>query len=53
MLAARAVVEQSLKAMVDVVAMTTGLEYRILRHRARPVTTHERTRWEQVWAGLS
>jgi len=52
-LAARGVATQVLKAAVDCVAVTSGLGYRLLRHRARPVTDVERRRWHDVWAGLN
>jgi len=52
-LAARGVATQVLKAAVDCVAVTSGLGYRLLRHRARPVTEEERREWERVWAGLN
>jgi glycosyltransferase involved in cell wall biosynthesis len=51
-LALRAVVEQGLKAMLDVFAVKTGLNYRIMRHRARPASRSELRQWEEVWAGL-
>ena len=43
------VLEQVLKAMIEVFSVTTGLNYRILRHRALPVAQREIIRWEQVW----
>jgi len=49
LLGARAVAEQALKAAVDCLAVGTGLGYRILRHRALPITEGERQEWEQVW----
>lgn len=52
-LAMRAVVEQLLKGLVDCTAATTGLGYRILRHRAHPITAHEREEWDKVWALLN
>jgi glycosyltransferase involved in cell wall biosynthesis len=52
-LAVRAVLEQGLKAMIDIAAIGSGLNYRLLRHRARPVTLTEQERWEQVWADLN
>jgi hypothetical protein len=35
---------------VDAFAVTSGLGYRVLRHRARPLTSAERSRWNEVWA---
>jgi len=43
---------QGLKAMVDCVAITSGIDYRLLRHRARPVTVEEEGRWHEVWTQL-
>jgi glycosyltransferase involved in cell wall biosynthesis len=44
-----AVLEQILKGMVDCIAVTSGLNYRLLRHRAQPITDEERKQWEHVW----
>jgi glycosyltransferase involved in cell wall biosynthesis len=44
------VLEQCAKAFVDVFAISTGLNHRILRHRARPVGTEIVERWSEVWA---
>jgi glycosyltransferase involved in cell wall biosynthesis len=52
-LAARALVEQVLKAIVDCMAVGSGLNYRLLRHRARPITDAERWTWERVWQHVS
>ena len=40
------------KGVADLVALSTGLQHRVLRHRARPVTVAERTRWSEVWENL-
>jgi glycosyltransferase involved in cell wall biosynthesis len=48
-LAFRAFAEQGLKAVADSVAAGTGLNYRLLRHRARPISQPQRQQWEQVW----
>jgi len=45
----KGVITQVLKGAVDCVAVTSGLNYRLLRHRARPVTDAERQDWERVW----
>lgn len=45
-----AVVKQSAGTVADVLACTTGLEYFVLRHRARPARAHEIERWLDVWA---
>jgi glycosyltransferase involved in cell wall biosynthesis len=44
------VVEQAAKALVDIFAITTGLNFKILRHRAgSPVEAAELIRWRQIW----
>lgn len=48
-MAMRAVFEQWLKAVVDCLAVSSGLNYRILRRRAKAITDAERSEWEQVW----
>jgi hypothetical protein len=45
-----ALLKQTVGAIADAVACTTGLEYLVLRHRARPARTHEVVRWLDVWA---
>jgi glycosyltransferase involved in cell wall biosynthesis len=44
-----AVIEQVLKGALDITAVATGLNYRLLRRRAVPVTSCELDRWNQVW----
>jgi glycosyltransferase involved in cell wall biosynthesis len=53
LLALRALVGQVFKSLVDLIAIGTGLDYHILRHRARPTSALERRRWEQVWSELN
>lgn len=44
------VAEQAVKALVDTVAIATGLNFKLLRHRAaHPVNTAELLRWKEVW----
>ena len=43
------VVEHAMKAVIDTVAISTGLNYRILRHRAIPVGQGAESRWSEVW----
>jgi glycosyltransferase involved in cell wall biosynthesis len=43
------VLVQYVKGAVDIMALLTGLQYRILRHRAMPVTGEEVAEWQQVW----
>jgi hypothetical protein len=52
-LAVRALLGQVFKSLVDLIAIGTGLDYRVLRHRARPTTAPERQRWQQVWSELN
>jgi hypothetical protein len=40
---------QLLKLGIDVVAISTGLDYAILRHRATALTSGEREIWEKIW----
>jgi len=44
--------EHIVKAMVEVVAAGSGLTYRILRHRAKPVDQASLNRWQQIWSDL-
>lgn len=43
---------QLLKGLVDTFAITTGLNYKILRHRINPVSQVEIDRWREVWSAL-
>ena len=52
-LAARAIAGQVMKAGVDAFAVLSGLGYRILRHRARPLSDAEKARWRQVWTQVA
>lgn len=49
----RGLVEQPVKGMVDIFAVTTGLNYRLLRHRAIPIDEKIRATWEKVWLACS
>jgi glycosyltransferase involved in cell wall biosynthesis len=51
-LAARGLLGQVLKGLVDLIAVCTGLNYRLLPHRARPAEESVRKRWTQVWSGV-
>lgn len=45
------ILEQALKALVDIFALTTGLNYKILGHRRGiAVDTATLIRWQQVWS---
>ncbi|WP_414586014.1 glycosyltransferase family 2 protein [Scytonema sp. PCC 10023] len=46
--------QQIPKALVDIFAVATGLDFKILRHRAGiPVETAELIQWRQVWNQLN
>ena len=49
----RGVAEHSLKALVELFAVETGLTYRILRHRALPANKEDLDQWQQVWRALA
>jgi glycosyltransferase involved in cell wall biosynthesis len=49
----RGVVEHTLKAMIEIFAITTGMTDQILRHRALQVSREEVARWKEIWAELA
>jgi glycosyltransferase involved in cell wall biosynthesis len=50
--AIRGTLDQCAKALLDMFAVSTGLNYRILRHRARPLDQRSLQRWAEVWSQL-
>lgn len=48
-MAFRAVFGQVLKAIIDSLAVGSGLNYRVLQHRAQAMTSVEQQEWERVW----
>jgi glycosyltransferase involved in cell wall biosynthesis len=50
--AVKGVLGQTVRGLVDCIAVGTGLGYAILAHRARPITREERRRWMQVWLSV-
>lgn len=48
-MAARGTLAQLTRALLDAAALSTGLHYKLLRHRARPVPSREIRRWPEVW----
>jgi hypothetical protein len=44
---------QAAKGLVDVVAVASHLEHRLLRHRARPASPDELESWSRVWQELT
>jgi len=50
LIAAAALIEQALKGVADSVAIITGLNHRLLRHRALPIAgAAPKQRWQEVW----
>ncbi|WP_300464797.1 glycosyltransferase family 2 protein [Desulfobacula sp.] len=45
--------QQMMKGAVDIVAVTTGLNYKILKHRAIQPARAEEDQWRIVWDGCS
>jgi glycosyltransferase involved in cell wall biosynthesis len=45
----RCVLTQAVKGMAEVVAISTGLNYHLLRARARPIRADELRDWQSVW----
>ncbi len=50
--ASKTVLGQTARMLLDCVAVGTGLRYRLLRHRAQPLSSDELNRWREVWAAL-
>lgn len=46
---ARGLVEQPAKALYDLIAVGSGLNYRLLRHRALPIDETQRASWKEAW----
>ena len=42
-----------IKSVIDMVAVVTGLQYRILRHRACPASGKEIANWKEVWNSVN
>ncbi|MGA9356210.1 MAG: glycosyltransferase [Terriglobales bacterium] len=47
------VLGQIARLALDLTAVSTGLNYRLLPHRARPASRQQARRWQEVWAGVS
>lgn len=45
----RGLIEQPLKALVDAVAIGSGANLQLLRHRASPIDEKNRRKWNEVW----
>jgi glycosyltransferase involved in cell wall biosynthesis len=52
-LAARAVLEQVFKGVIDCSAVHSGLNHRLLRHRAKTISQTEQEQWEAVWRRIT
>jgi glycosyltransferase involved in cell wall biosynthesis len=50
--AAAGVAAQTAKGFLDCIAIGTALDYRLLRHRARPIDDTTVRRWREVWQGV-
>lgn len=50
---ARGLIEQPAKALFDLVAVGSGLNYRLLRHRALPIDDAQRAAWKRVWVATT
>lgn len=48
-----ALIGQITKGMIDGFAIKSGLEYKILRHRAKPIAENECNKWGQLWRDCS
>jgi glycosyltransferase involved in cell wall biosynthesis len=51
--AATSVLEQLLKAAIDIMAIGTGLNYHLLRQRALPADEVVKERWSQMWSVMT
>jgi glycosyltransferase involved in cell wall biosynthesis len=51
--AIRGALGQAIRAALDAGALGTGLGYRLLKHRARPASERDRSRWLEVWRQTS
>ena len=49
----RIIAGQIARFVVETVALSTGLGYKLLRHRAVPPTAAEAQEWKQVWMAIS
>ena len=47
--ALRGTLGQAVRAALDGIALSSGLGYRLLKHRARPASEREVNRWIEVW----
>jgi glycosyltransferase involved in cell wall biosynthesis len=50
---ARGLIEQPVKGLIDMFAVGTGLNYRLLRHRAIPIDEKVCAAWEDVWSKIN
>ncbi len=53
LIAALAILEQTLKGGIDCFAVCSGLNHRLLRHRAQPITSAEAETWQKVWESVN
>jgi glycosyltransferase involved in cell wall biosynthesis len=52
-LAVRVIAGQVARSLVDTLALSTGLDYKLLRHRAKPATSSEAEEWRKIWAATT
>ena len=45
--------EHFLKGIADTIAVASGLDHKLLRHRAGPISADELAEWEGVWASVT
>lgn len=50
---ARGLAEQPVKGLIDLLAVGTGLNYRLLRHRAIQIEETAHKEWEAVWSATN
>jgi glycosyltransferase involved in cell wall biosynthesis len=52
-LAGRAMASQAARAMLDILALSTGLGHKLLRYRALPPSPAEVEEWKRVWTAIA
>ena len=51
--AARGTLAQLGRTLLDAAALSTGLDHKLLRHRARPAPRQEISRWSEIWRDVT
>jgi glycosyltransferase involved in cell wall biosynthesis len=52
-LAGRTIAGQAARSLVEALALSTGLGYKLLRHRALPPTPAEAEEWKRIWTAIT